>query len=85
MYVTIVTNILHLHFLYFKLFFLLCRLVIPVSGSIYSDPHCAPGRDTITHLFEWKWSDVKAECERFLGPNGYCGVQVCLSLEHVFA
>ncbi|XP_045181184.2 alpha-amylase-like [Mercenaria mercenaria] len=45
-------------------------------GSLYSDPQCAPGRETIVHLFEWKWADIKAECERFLGPNGYCGVQI---------
>jgi len=47
-----------------------------VLGSPYNDPHCLPGRNTITHLFEWKWTDIKAECERFLGPYGYCGVQV---------
>ncbi|ESO93547.1 hypothetical protein LOTGIDRAFT_178520 [Lottia gigantea] len=25
---------------------------------------------------EWKWSDIAAECERFLAPHGYCGVQI---------
>ncbi|XP_053383074.1 alpha-amylase-like [Mercenaria mercenaria] len=45
-------------------------------GSPYSDSQCSPGRDTIVHLFEWKWTDIKAECERFLGPYGYCGVQI---------
>jgi len=28
------------------------------------------------HLFEWKWDDIAAECENFLGPNGFAGVQV---------
>lgn len=28
------------------------------------------------HLFEWKWADIANECERFLAPNGYAGVQV---------
>ncbi|XP_055958799.1 alpha-amylase [Patella vulgata] len=46
------------------------------QGSQYSDPHCAGGRSAITHLFEWKWSDIAQECERFLGPYGYCGVQI---------
>eukprot|EP00105_Crassostrea_gigas_P027049 XP_011448249.1 PREDICTED: alpha-amylase [Crassostrea gigas] len=47
-----------------------------VRGGTWSNPTCAPGRHTITHLFEWKWSDIAAECERFLGPKGYCGVQI---------
>ncbi|KAJ8942592.1 hypothetical protein NQ318_006222 [Aromia moschata] len=34
------------------------------------------GRNSIVHLFEWKWSDVADECERFLGPKGYAGVQI---------
>lgn len=38
--------------------------------------HFADGRQTIVHLFEWKWDDIAAECERFLAPNGYAGVQV---------
>lgn len=39
------------------------------------DPHCIGGRDGIVHLFEWKWTDIAAECENFLGPYGFCGVQ----------
>ncbi|KAJ8925515.1 hypothetical protein NQ315_009354 [Exocentrus adspersus] len=35
-----------------------------------------PGRNTIVHLFEWKWSDIASECENFLGPKGYAGVQI---------
>lgn len=31
----------------------------------------AGGRTTMVHLFEWKWDDIAAECERFLGPKGY--------------
>ena len=49
-----------------------------VNASPYSKPSCASGRHAKTHLFEWKWTDIKAECERFLGPYGYCGVQVGL-------
>lgn len=40
------------------------------------NPNYASGRSTIVHLFEWKWDDIAAECENFLGPKGYAGVQV---------
>ena len=32
-------------------------------------------RRVIVHLFEWPWDDIAAECESYLGPKGYCGVQ----------
>ena len=35
-----------------------------------------PPRQVIVHLFEWQWPDIAAECEDYLGPAGYCGVQV---------
>uniref|UniRef100_H3BVK0 alpha-amylase n=1 Tax=Tetraodon nigroviridis TaxID=99883 RepID=H3BVK0_TETNG len=35
------------------------------------------------HLFEWRWSDIAAECERFLGPNGFGGVQISPPNEHI--
>ena len=34
------------------------------------------GRSGIVHLFDWKWPDIARECENFLAPNGYAGVQV---------
>ncbi|CAH1257173.1 AMY2A [Branchiostoma lanceolatum] len=39
-------------------------------------PNTADNRQAIVHLFEWRWTDIAAECERFLGPNGFGGVQV---------
>ncbi len=42
----------------------------------YNTPNCEPGRTVIVHLFNWKWADIAAECERFLGAKGFCGVQV---------
>lgn len=36
----------------------------------------APSKGVIVHLFEWRWDDVAAECEDFLGPAGYAAVQV---------
>lgn len=28
------------------------------------DPNC-DGKTVIVHLFEWKWTDIAAECERY--------------------
>lgn len=33
------------------------------------DQNFEPGRKGIVHLFEWKWSDIALECERFLAPH----------------
>lgn len=30
----------------------------------------------IVHLVEWKWDDIADECERYLAPNGFKGIQV---------
>ncbi|XP_053247561.1 alpha-amylase 1-like isoform X4 [Podarcis raffonei] len=35
-----------------------------------------PVRTSIVHLFEWRWIDIALECERYLSPNGFAGVQV---------
>lgn len=43
--------------------------------------HLAAG-DVFVHLFEWKWTDVAAECENVLGPAGYRAVQVSPPQEH---
>lgn len=32
--------------------------------------------ENIVHLFEWKFDDIANECEQFLGPNGYKGIQI---------
>lgn len=45
-------------------------------GTAYHDPLYVPGHSVIVHLFEWKWLDIARECEQFLGPTGYGGVQV---------
>jgi hypothetical protein len=47
------------------------------------DPNVAPDRSAIVHLFEWKFDDIAAECERFLAPRGYAGVQVLAALAWV--
>lgn len=43
------------------------------------NPHYVDDRATMVHLFEWKFEDIADECERFLGPMGYGGVQVTIS------
>lgn len=57
-----------------KVIFKLFYLIEAVLGA-YTDPHCQ-GKQVIVHLFEWKWSDIANECERYLGKKGFCGVQV---------
>ena len=60
---------------------MLIPLLLLVSGHLVAgqhDPNCN-GKTVIVHLFEWKWTDIAAECERFLGPAGYCGFQVKFS------
>ena len=47
-----------------------------------SSGHQAAG-DVFVHLFEWRWTDVAAECETVLGPAGYRGVQISPPQEHV--
>ena len=32
--------------------------------------------DVVVQLFEWSHEDVAAECESFLGPNGFAAVQI---------
>lgn len=38
--------------------------------------------DVFVHLFEWKWTDIAAECENVLGPAGVAAVQVSPPQEH---
>lgn len=40
------------------------------------NPNTKSGRTSIVHLFEWRWADIALECERYLAPNGFGGVQV---------
>ncbi|KAM7318034.1 hypothetical protein ACRRTK_022771 [Alexandromys fortis] len=47
------------------------------------DPHTQYGRTSIVHLFEWRWVDIAKECERYLGPKGFGGVQVRIYVDAV--
>ncbi len=46
-------------------------LLLVSSAAAQSVP-----RTAFVHLFEWQWADVASECENYLGPLGYAGVQV---------
>lgn len=58
--------------------------LLGVCANAQFSPNCANGRDgkVMVHLFEWKWTDIAAECERYLGPKGFCGIQVSPPNEH---
>lgn len=49
----------------------------------HHNPNYKRNRSVIVHLFEWKFSDIAAECEQFLAPNGFAGVQVSPVSENV--
>ena len=54
----------------------------PSLASTYRPSgHMAAG-DVFVHLFEWKWTDIAAECEQVLGPAGFTAVQVSPPQEH---
>lgn len=57
--------------------FAVLALAVLIAGVCsQKDTHQWANRNTIVHLFEWKWDDIADECERFLAPKGYGGVQV---------
>ncbi|KDR18093.1 hypothetical protein L798_07788, partial [Zootermopsis nevadensis] len=58
-------------------------LVLVVVVHSQKDPNVWANRSAIVHLFEWKFNDIADECERFLAPNGYAGVQVSPVQENV--
>lgn len=53
---------------------LLILLFSPIFGQ--KDPHFLHNRNTIVHLFEWKWGDIASECELFFKHKGYGAIQV---------
>lgn len=64
---------------------LLCCVLVALlcAARGQKDPNVASDRSAIVHLFEWKFDDIAAECERFLAPRGYAGVQVLAALTDV--
>ncbi|MGH0176911.1 UNVERIFIED_CONTAM: hypothetical protein FKN15_010521 [Acipenser sinensis] len=62
--------------------FLVLAVFLSVCWAQYN-PNTQPGRTSIVHLFEWRWADIAAECERYLAPNGFGGVQISPPSESV--
>ncbi|XP_025755756.1 pancreatic alpha-amylase [Oreochromis niloticus] len=63
-----------------KLFILVALFGLSLAQH---NPNFKHGRTSIVHLFEWRWADIAQECERFLGPKGFGGVQISPPHEHV--
>ncbi|XP_033636505.1 alpha-amylase-like [Asterias rubens] len=60
-----------------------CLLAVFIGSAVAQwEPNTAYGRQAIVHLFEWKWSDIANECESYLAPNGFGGVQISPPNEH---
>ncbi|XP_074604694.1 alpha-amylase-like [Brevipalpus obovatus] len=60
-------------------------LVCPLSSgerSEYSRPNMIGNRSVIVQMFEWRFDDLAEECENFLGPYGYGGIQTSPVLEY---
>ncbi|CAD7088898.1 unnamed protein product [Hermetia illucens] len=68
-----------------KGFAILTLAVLLAEVYCQFDTHQWDNRSTIVHLFEWKWDDIADECERFLAPKGYGGVQVSPVSENIVA
>src|SRR5258706_9151498 len=52
-----------------------------LSQTYRPSGHMAAG-DVFVHLFEWKWTDIAAECDTVLGPAGFKAVQISPPEEH---
>lgn len=55
--------------------------LISLACFVYAqhNPNFKYPRRAIVQLFEWKFVDITRECETFLGPNNFGGVQVKLT------
>ncbi|XP_049873289.1 alpha-amylase 4N-like isoform X1 [Pectinophora gossypiella] len=62
---------------------ILCLVGLVACNHHHERTNQLPGRSTIVHLFEWKWTDIADECERFLAPKGFGGVQISPPNENV--
>ncbi|EDS43918.1 alpha-amylase B [Culex quinquefasciatus] len=61
----------------------LAALALVGLATAQFDTHQWSDRSGMVHLFEWKWNDIADECERFLAPKGYAGVQVSPPTENI--
>lgn len=54
----------------------------PELSPTYRPSGHAVAGDVSVHLFEWRWTDIAAECVTVLGPAGVAAVQVSPPQEH---
>lgn len=62
--------------------FLFVTAVLAASSDNFNGkerPSSGEPGGVIVHLFDWKFVDIAKECEDFLGPNGFAGVEVSLN------
>lgn len=59
-----------------KCFALVILALCVSTGLAYKNPYYWADHSVNVHLFEWKWDDIADECERWLGPKGFGGIQV---------
>lgn len=45
------------------------------TNGIHEKREPSGSKTVIIQMFEWDWDSVAAECESFIGPNGYGFVQ----------
>ena len=58
---------------------LFLNLILFMNGELVTTQFTTnqwENRSAIVHLFEWKWNDIADECENYLAPRGFAGVQV---------
>ena len=55
----------------------------PALDPAYRPSGATDRGDVFVHLFEWRWTDVAAECQDVLGPHGFAAVQVSPPQEHI--
>jgi hypothetical protein len=60
---------------------LVCLLFFVSNIHAQKSPNTVQGRNAIVQLLEWKFKDIAEECERFLAPKGFAGVQVSNKLD----
>nr|AAF73435.1 alpha amylase [Zabrotes subfasciatus] len=52
-------------------------------GFTQKNSNFQPGRNSIVQMFEWNWGNLAKECETFLGPKGFAGIQISPPNENV--
>lgn len=58
-------------------------IAIGASDPCRKFPYPNHAADTFVHLFEWTWKDIAKECEVFLGPKKFTGVQISPPNDHM--